>query len=149
MVTAAKCGEEPQKEKFPARLSNFRITNKKISKRNSKPTLPLHRRLVPHTYCYQYYYPNILVFVTNLLFRCRLGVHENCRKQLQHFASSQCLLTAELKAVIQKQNVSIHKCYLRTKFQVATFNTSCVVVIKARAKENICIVVLVSHSTKI
>jgi len=67
MVTAAKCGEEPQKEKFPAKLSNFRITNKTISKRNSKPTLPLHRRLVPHTYCYYYYYPNILVFVTSLL----------------------------------------------------------------------------------
>jgi len=60
MVTAAKCGEEPQKEKFPAKLSNFRITNKTISKRNSKPTVPLHRRLVPHTYCYYYYYPNIL-----------------------------------------------------------------------------------------
>jgi len=49
-----------RKRNSPAKLSNFRITNKTISKRNSKPTLPLHRRLVPHTYCYYYYYPNIL-----------------------------------------------------------------------------------------
>ena len=77
MVTAAKCGEEPQKEKFPPKLSNFRIINKTISKRNSEPTLPLHRLLVPQTYCYYYYYyyyyyyPNILVFVTNLSFYLR------------------------------------------------------------------------------